>query len=101
MIILLFDIKPPWWFQYMQLFSLIISLAKFTDPIRDVTENFFSSGGYPLSGPRVPEAVWYAFKGQSFYFYEGSKQSPDLHAKKLSQNLNIKKTGASYAQKLS
>ena len=29
---LLFDIKPPWLFQQMQLFSLIICFAKFTDP---------------------------------------------------------------------
>ena len=34
-------------------FLLILCFAKFTDPIRDAR----ISGGYPPSGPRVPEAV--------------------------------------------
>ena len=33
----------------------IFLISKFTYPIRDVKENLFSSGGYPLSGPRVPD----------------------------------------------
>ena len=39
----------------MQLFSLFICFAKFTDPIRDVTDIRRISGGYPPSGLRVPE----------------------------------------------
>ena len=32
----MFDFKTTWWFLLMQLFSLIIWFAMFTDPIRDV-----------------------------------------------------------------